>query len=72
MKAAAKNKELHGEDFYAKIGAKGGRNGTSGGFAAKTECNCNDLVGSHHKAMCAGKKGGQISRRPKDIKVGDA
>lgn len=30
--AAKKNKAKYGKDFYAKIGAKGGRNGSSGGF----------------------------------------
>lgn len=36
-KAAKTNKERHGEDFYARIGAKGGRNGHTGGFAANRE-----------------------------------
>ena len=52
LKAAAKNKELHGEDFYRMIGAKGGRNGHTGGFAS-----------SHELAVRAGQKGGRISRR---------
>lgn len=30
--AAATNKEKYGEDFYSKIGSKGGRNGRTGGF----------------------------------------
>ena len=51
-KAAATNKRLHGEDFYARIGKKGGKNGHTGGFAANPEL-----------ARIAGKKGGQISRR---------
>ena len=29
LKAAATNKKRHGEGFYARIGAKGGRNGHS-------------------------------------------
>lgn len=53
-KAAAKNKKLYGKDFYAKIGAKGGRNGHTGGFAANREL-----------ARAAGAKGGRISRRGK-------
>lgn len=53
-KAAAKNKELYGEDFYAKIGKKGGRVGTTGGFAADREL-----------ARAAGRKGGLKSRRGK-------
>lgn len=40
--------------FYAKIGAKGGRTGRTGGFAANPEL-----------ARIAGRKGGQISRRRK-------
>lgn len=54
MKAAATNKAKHGSDFYAKIGAKGGRNGHTGGFAANPEL-----------ARVAGAKGGRISRRTK-------
>ena len=54
IKAAAKNRALHGEDFYARIGAAGGRKGTTGGFAANREL-----------AREAGRKGGMISRRRK-------
>ena len=32
MKAAAKNKALYGVDYYHRIGADGGKNGTTGGF----------------------------------------
>ena len=32
QKAAQTNKEKYGEEFYAKIGAEGGRMGTTGGF----------------------------------------
>lgn len=53
-KAAATNKTKHGADFYARIGAKGGRNGNTGGFAANPEL-----------ARIAGAKGGRISRRKK-------
>lgn len=51
-KAAATNKRIHGKDFYAKIGAKGGQNGHTGGFAANREL-----------ARIAGAKGGRISKR---------
>lgn len=51
-KAAATNKRIHGSDFYAKIGRKGGKNGHTGGFAANPEL-----------AREAGRKGGLISRR---------
>lgn len=54
VKAAATNKARHGKDFYARIGAKGGMNGHSGGFAANREL-----------ARIAGAKGGTISRRRK-------
>lgn len=43
--------------FYKRIGAIGGRNGTTGGFAANPEL-----------ASAAGKKGGRISRRIKKEK----
>ncbi len=53
-KAAETNKALHGSDFYATIGAKGGRNGHTGGFASNPEL-----------ARIAGRKGGLRSRRGK-------
>lgn len=61
MKAAATNKSKHGSDFYAKIGAKGGRNGHTGGFAANPDL-----------ARVAGAKGGRISRRTKKTSVAKA
>jgi len=54
QKAALTNKAKHGEDFYAKIGRKGGKNGHTGGFAANPEL-----------AKEAGRKGGKISKRGK-------
>lgn len=54
QKAAATNKSKFGSDFYAKIGAKGGKLGKTGGFAANPEL-----------ARIAGAKGGRISRRTK-------
>lgn len=53
-KAAETNRKRYGKDFYASIGAKGGKNGTTGGFAANREL-----------ARAAGAKGGRISRRRK-------
>ena len=50
--AAATNKAKYGKDFYARIGAMGGKKGTTGGFAANREL-----------ARTAGAKGGRISRR---------
>jgi general stress protein YciG len=58
VKAAQTNKSRHGKDFYAKIGAKGGKIGTTGGFAANREL-----------ARVAGAKGGRISRRRKATTV---
>lgn len=54
LKAAATNKTRHGKDFYARIGAKGGTLGTTGGFAANREL-----------ARAAGRIGGLKSRRGK-------
>ena len=54
VKAAQTNKAKHGSNFYAKIGAKGGKAGHTGGFAANPEL-----------ARVAGRKGGLISRRSK-------
>jgi len=52
--AAATNKAKYGPDFYAKIGARGGKLGRTGGFFANREL-----------ARIAGQKGGRISRRTK-------
>lgn len=52
--AASTNKSKYGADFYARIGAMGGKKGTTGGFAANREL-----------ARVAGAKGGRISRRTK-------
>lgn len=50
--AAKTNKMRHGKDFYARIGRKGGQNGTTGGFAADRDL-----------ARRAGAIGGKKSRR---------
>ena len=52
--AASTNKSKYGADFYAKIGAMGGKKGRTGGFYANREL-----------ARIAGAKGGRISRRTK-------
>jgi general stress protein YciG len=59
QKAAEANRARHGKDFYARIGAIGGRKGTTGGFAANREL-----------AREAGRKGGMISRRRKVVNDG--
>ncbi len=53
-KAAATNKTKYGKDFYARIGAMGGKLGHTGGFYANREL-----------ARKAGQIGGRISRRTK-------
>ena len=57
-KAALKNKQLHGKDFYQRIGRIGGKNGHTGGFASNPEL-----------AKIAGAKGGKKSRRGKSKKT---
>lgn len=54
LKAAKTNKEKYGSDWYGKIGAIGGRNGHTGGFASNPEL-----------ARIAGSKGGKVSKRGK-------
>ncbi len=63
LKAAATNRKLHGEDFYKRIGARGGSKITlkPKGFGANPE-----------RAKLAGAKGGLKSRRgptPKTIQI---
>jgi general stress protein YciG len=53
-KAAATNKAKYGKDFYARIGALGGKMGHTGGFYANREL-----------AREAGRRGGRVSRRRK-------
>lgn len=54
--AAETNKKKYGSDFYAKIGAMGGKKGRTGGFYANRDL-----------ARQAGAKGGRISRRTKKV-----
>lgn len=54
--AADTNKKKYGADFYARIGAAGGRKSRTGGFAADREL-----------ARRAGAMGGRISRRKKKV-----
>ena len=53
LKASKTNKAKYGEDFYKKNGAKGGRNGHTGGFAA---------MSPERRSEC-GRKGGKASKR---------
>ncbi|MCA9325073.1 hypothetical protein KDA23_03355 [Candidatus Saccharibacteria bacterium] len=52
--AATTNKTKYGKDFYARIGAMGGKKGHTGGFYANREL-----------AREAGARGGRVSRRTK-------
>jgi general stress protein YciG len=56
--AAKRNIERHGADFYAKIGAKGGRAKVAKGFAVNRDL-----------ARSAGALGGTRSRRGKSKKT---
>ncbi len=63
LKAAATNKTKYGAEFYASIGAKGGKRGKTGGFASEIK-GADGLTGKE-RARLAGSKGGRISRRTK-------
>ena len=56
--AAKTNKVKYGADFYAKIGAAGGKKGKTGGFYANRDL-----------AREAGARGGRVSRRTKKTTV---
>lgn len=62
-KAAEKNIDKYGKDFYKRIGAKGGRNGNTGGFASKVRGN--DGMTGQERAVKYGAVGGRISKRTK-------
>lgn len=61
IKAAKTNKEKHGEDFYKRIGSKGGKRSRNGGFASG-KVGEDGLTGAQ-RARIAGRKGGKISKR---------
>ncbi len=66
VKAATTNKTKYGTDFYAMIGAKGGKRGKTGGFASDKKGH--DGLTGRERARLAGSKGGRISRRSKNDK----
>lgn len=57
LKACKTIYKNHGKNFYKRIGAIGGHNGHTGGFASNPEL-----------ARIAGRKGGLISRRGKAVR----
>ena len=57
LKARETCLKRYGKDYFARIGAIGGRIGTTGGFASNPEL-----------AREAGRKGGRISKRGKSLK----
>lgn len=59
--AANTNKAKYGADFYVRIGAKGGKRGHTGGFAAGDE--------GRARARKYGALGGRLSRRGESKKV---
>lgn len=61
MKAKQTIQAKYGYDYYAKIGARGGANGTTGGFAS--ELVGKDGLTGRERARKAGIVGGTISRR---------
>jgi len=61
--AAKKNIENQGADFYARIGAMGGKKGRTGGFASN-KVGADGLTG-RERAARVGAEGGRISRRSK-------
>lgn len=65
--AAATNRSKYGTDFYAKIGAQGGKKGRTGGFGSD-KVGEDGLTGKQRAAL-AGARGGRISRRSKRAMV---
>jgi hypothetical protein len=56
MAARDTNRRKYGADYYAKMGAVGGKKSRTGGFFANREL-----------ARIAGAKGGRLSRRTKKV-----
>lgn len=60
-RAAKTNKVRYGDNFYREIGAKGGRNSNSGGFASNV-IGADGLTGRERAALIA-KKSGRMGKR---------
>ena len=61
LKAKETNYQKHGSDFYRRIGAIGGRNGNTGGFASD-KVGKDGLTG-RQRARLVGKEGGRKGKR---------
>lgn len=66
-KASITNKQKHGEDFYKRIGRKGGKKSCNGGFGSN-KVGRDGLTGAE-RAKLVGRKGGLRSKRGKSKKV---
>lgn len=68
-KAAKTNRLKYGKDFYARIGAIGGRNGHTGGFAANPELAKRAGAIGGRKSRRNGVKNGEGKKDDKDIEA---
>lgn len=66
LKAAKSNKERHGEDFYKKLGYKGGKAGVGPDYQ-KNGSKPSGFAANIERAKAAGAKGGIISRRGRKV-----
>ena len=66
LKTAATNKAKYGEDYYRKMGQKGGRVSSNGGFASM-KVGADGLTGPE-RARIKGAIGGHISKRTNKAK----
>lgn len=69
IKTSKTNRERHGADFYARIGALGGKKSKNGGFASD-KVDKNGLTGAE-RAKKYGRIGGAKSKRGKREKTND-
>lgn len=60
-RTAETNKSIYGPDYYARIGAMGGKVGRTGGFGSD-KVGADGLTG-RQRAAIAGTKGGKLSKR---------
>jgi uncharacterized protein len=65
--AAATNKKKYGADYYARIGAEGGKHGRTGGFAAGEEGRARarkyGAIGGRTGGFAAGEEGRARARK---------